>query len=108
MLIEESPATCGSSKGAFGNIHWKTIQDNVLECRVLLIPEQEGGYSAHCIRLPGVVSEGESLDEAVQNISEAFREAIRCYRGAGESIPWQQIELDRPKGCMERWILVNV
>ncbi len=39
---------------------------------VILEPEKAGGYSIHCPALPGCVSQGESREEALQNIREAI------------------------------------
>ena len=43
--------------------------------RVILDPEPEGGYAVWVPALPGCVSQGETLEEALANI----REAIQCY-----------------------------
>ena len=81
---------------------------NMFECRILLCPESEGGFSAHALRLPGVVSQGESVDEALSNIADAFRGAVVVYRENDQAIPWEEVALDRPAGSLERWILVDV
>ena len=105
----ESPMRFGSEQQSFdAALEWEFLRESTLECRVLLVPEEEGGYSAHCLRLPGGISEGETIDEALTNIADAFRESIRYYRDSGTGIPWQERELDRPKGSVVRWILVNV
>ena len=39
---------------------------------VILEPEADGGYSVVCPALPGCVSQGDSLDEALANIREAI------------------------------------
>lgn len=80
---------------------------NVYECRVLLCPEEDGGFSAHAMRLPGVVSQGDTMDEALVNIEDAFRGAIATYRDDQADIPWTDVDIDRPKGTVEKWILVN-
>lgn len=87
---------------------WEPLGDRAYECRVLLCPEAEGGFSAHAMRLPGVVSQGETEAEALQNIADAFQTTIQCYLESSGAIPWQTITVDRPAGCVERWILVNV
>ena len=43
--------------------------------RVVLEPSDEGGYTVLVPSLPGCISEGETLDEAIANI----REAIELY-----------------------------
>ena len=46
-----------------------------MRLKVMLEPSDEGGYSAVVPALPGCVSEGETREEALQNI----REAIELY-----------------------------
>jgi len=104
---EVIPDRFGSPNLKLDAISWEKMGDNTYECRVLLCPEEEGGYSAHAIRLPGVVSQGESIEEALSNISEAFRAAVSLYTELEEDIPWESMEMDRPQGSLEKWILVN-
>ena len=106
--IEEKPTRFGSISQALEVTGWQEFADNVFECRVLLCPEPEGGYSAHALRLPGVVSQGDSVTEALENIKEAFRGAIAVYQEDNQEIPWEEIAIDRPAGSLERWILVDV
>ncbi len=87
---------------------WKEFQDGTYECRVLLCPESDGGFSALALRLPGVVSQGETIEEALGNIADAFQATVQSYLEAGAPIPWSDISAERPKDCLERWILVNV
>ena len=39
--------------------------------KVVLEPSEEGGYTAHVPALPGCISEGETIQEAMRNIREA-------------------------------------
>jgi predicted RNase H-like HicB family nuclease len=39
--------------------------------KVVLEPSNEGGYTAHVPALPGCISEGETIQEAMNNIREA-------------------------------------
>jgi predicted RNase H-like HicB family nuclease len=43
--------------------------------KVVLEPSEEGGYTVYVPALPGCVSEGDTIEEALQNI----REAIEVY-----------------------------
>jgi len=43
--------------------------------KVVIEPSDEGGYTVWVTALPGCISEGETRDEALQNI----REAIELY-----------------------------
>ena len=39
-----------------------------------------GGYTAYVEEIPGVISEGESMEEARENLSDALRMVLECNR----------------------------
>jgi predicted RNase H-like HicB family nuclease len=43
-----------------------------MKLQVVLEPSDEGGYTVYVPALPGCISEGENLDEALENIKEAI------------------------------------
>ncbi len=43
---------------------------------MLLVPEDEGGFSVLCPSLPGCVSQGETEAEALENIASAIAEYL--------------------------------
>ncbi|WP_414527817.1 type II toxin-antitoxin system HicB family antitoxin [Nodularia chucula] len=43
-----------------------------MKLRVILEPSDEGGYTVYVPSLPGCISEGEDIDEALANIKEAI------------------------------------
>lgn len=60
-----------------------------MRIKVILEPSEEGGYTVYVPSLPGCVSEGETIDEALQNI----REAIMLYLELPEAIDTSPKEL---------------
>ncbi len=44
----------------------------VYDFKVLLEPDETGGYVAICPSLPGCYSQGETVKEAMENIEEAI------------------------------------
>ena len=40
----------------------------------------EGGYTATIEEIPGVISEGESIEEARANLADALRMVLECNR----------------------------
>ena len=42
-----------------------------LHVTIIIHEEEEGGYSAQCVELPGAISQGETKEEVMQNIKEA-------------------------------------
>ncbi|MHC5858948.1 type II toxin-antitoxin system HicB family antitoxin [Nostoc sp.] len=43
-----------------------------MKIKVLLEPSDEGGYTVYVPSLPGCISEGETIEEALENIQEAI------------------------------------
>ncbi|HKZ37519.1 MAG TPA: type II toxin-antitoxin system HicB family antitoxin [Chryseolinea sp.] len=58
--------------------------------RVLLNKEPEGGYTVIVPMLPGCVTYGETIDEAVVNIKEAIELYIESLKAHGETIPSEE------------------
>lgn len=89
-------------------LHWETHEGTVYECRVWLQPEDDGGYSVRMPDLPGVVSEGDDIEDAIANIAEAFKGAAEVYLEDAACIPWRkEANESKPKGVTEKRILVN-
>ncbi len=53
----------------------------------LLIPNEEGGYTAEILEFPGCISEGRTADEAVQNLNEAAKSWVEASLEDGREIP---------------------
>lgn len=43
-----------------------------MEIKIVLVEQEEGGFTVYAPSLPGCVSEGETVKEALQNIKEAI------------------------------------
>ncbi|MHC5718608.1 MAG: type II toxin-antitoxin system HicB family antitoxin [Nostoc sp.] len=43
-----------------------------MKLKVVLEPSDEGGYTVHVPSFPGCISEGETVEEALENIQEAI------------------------------------
>ncbi len=43
-----------------------------MKIKVVLEPQEEGGYTVYVPSLPGCISQGETHDEALDNIKEAI------------------------------------
>ena len=59
-------------------------------CEIRAVREEDGGYSIYAPELPGVVSQGDTLKDAITNIAEALHVAISCYLDGNEPIPWER------------------
>ena len=54
-----------------------------MKLKVVLEPSEEGGFTVYVPSLPGCISEGETIEEALSNI----REAIDLYLEEEEPLP---------------------
>lgn len=56
--------------------------------QIILIPDEDGvGYTVEVPSLPGCISEGDTLEEAVENAKDAIRLWIEDAAAHGEAIP---------------------
>ncbi len=70
---------------------------------VVLSPEADGCYCVVCPVLPGCVSEGDSLDEALTNIRESILLCMEVRKEEGQSAPVETPELvaEEIRACLE-------
>jgi antitoxin HicB len=55
--------------------------------KVILEPDESGGYVISCPSLPGCYSQGETLEQALENIKEAIALCLEDMESQGEAIP---------------------
>ncbi|MGB2770183.1 MAG: type II toxin-antitoxin system HicB family antitoxin [Candidatus Zixiibacteriota bacterium] len=55
--------------------------------KVILEPDESGGYVISCPSLPGCYSQGETPEEAMENIKEAIALCLEDMESQGEEIP---------------------
>jgi predicted RNase H-like HicB family nuclease len=80
------------------------------ECHLWICPESEGGFSVVLPQLPGVVGQGETETEAIEDIKEAFQGAAAEYLEKEGRIPWTKDydPSEKPADAKEKWIVVHV
>ncbi len=59
---------------------------------VFLEKAEEGGYTVTVPALPGCVSEGETREEALENIRDAIQAYLEALRRHGKSVPDVEVE----------------
>ncbi|MBM4136005.1 MAG: type II toxin-antitoxin system HicB family antitoxin [Nitrospira sp.] len=60
---------------------------------IVLDREEDGGYHAFCPALPGCHTQGDTYDEAIENIKDAIRVYIESLISHGEKIPIEDIAI---------------
>ena len=58
-----------------------------MKYRVILEPQEEGGYTVYVPALPGCVSQGETAEEALSNIKEAIEVYLESLKERRLLIP---------------------
>lgn len=95
--------------GFSGECQWDIFNERpprVYQCGVVVVRDPDGGFSVHATDLLGAVSQGETVEEALQNITEALEGLIAEYIDNGP-IPWGPVAIEGVPVCEKR-ILVNV
>ena len=55
---------------------------------VVVTPDlEDGGFVVECPAIPGCVSEGDTVEEAIANIREAIEGCLAVLREKGEPLP---------------------
>jgi len=66
----------------------------MLSYRVLLRKEQEGGYTVTVPSLPGCVTYGDTVEEAIEMAKDAIEIYIESLREHGEDVPTEEGTLE--------------
>ena len=66
----------------------------ILNFRVLLKKEPEGGFTVLVPSLPGCITYGDTIDESIANAKEAIELYIESLKAHGEEIPTEENMLE--------------
>lgn len=85
---------------------WTTSE--TYHCHLEIIREDDGGFSAVVLNLPGAGSSGDTEEDAIEGAREAVTGAILAYRESGQDIPWvDSTRMPIGQNSKQKWILVN-
>ncbi|MFZ3086239.1 MAG: type II toxin-antitoxin system HicB family antitoxin [Candidatus Hydromicrobium sp.] len=62
----------------------------ILNYKILLRKEPEGGFTVFTPSLPGCITYGDTLDEAIEKAKEAIELYIESLKAHGEEIPTEE------------------
>lgn len=63
------------------------LKKKVVEIEVTAEPQPEGGFTITCPTLPGLITEGSTLDEALSNVPDALVALLELYEEDGLPLP---------------------
>lgn len=64
---------------------------------LVLSPQPEGGFTVTSPLLPELVSEGDSIEEALENVKDALAAVVETYHDLGRELP-RSLELASDAG----------
>jgi antitoxin HicB len=59
----------------------------VYKIPLVLTPQPEGGFTVTSPVLPELVSEGDTLEEALENVKDALKAVVEIYEDLGRPLP---------------------
>jgi len=59
----------------------------VYKVPLILAPQPEGGYTVTSPVLPELVTEGDTLEQALENVRDALRAVVEIYQDLGRPLP---------------------
>ena len=59
----------------------------VFKIPLILEAQPEGGYTVTCPALPELLTEGDTLEEAVDNVRDALAAVVELYQDLGKPLP---------------------
>jgi antitoxin HicB len=74
---------------------------------LILTPQPEGGFVVTCPVLPELITEGDSVPDAIENAYDVFETVIEIYEDQGRALP-DEIEATTGAGIIELEIAVPV
>ncbi len=71
--------------------------ESIYKVPLVLTPQPEGGFTVTCPLVPELVTEGETVKEALANASDALAAVIEAYEDLGKPLP--AVLLPTPAGA---------
>ena len=81
--------------------------DQVYRIPLTLEPQPEGGFTVTSPEIPELLTEGDTLEEALANVQDAFAAVLEIYEEEGRSLP-PAIMADLRNGTIQTERLVVV
>ena len=82
--------------------------DRLIRLTVHLERQPEGGYTVTAPQLPGLVTEGDTVAEAMANVEDALAALLELYEDTGKEIPSDVIVDEKDKRRISHEALIAV
>ncbi|RKZ74729.1 MAG: type II toxin-antitoxin system HicB family antitoxin [Candidatus Parabeggiatoa sp. nov. 1] len=61
--------------------------ERIYKLPLILEPQPEGGYTITCPLLPNLITEADTLDEVMPNVTDALAALIEAYEDLNQPLP---------------------
>ena len=68
-------------------IGYNCLMAELLKCPLTLTPQPEGGYTITSPLIPELVTEGDTVEQALENVQDALRAVVELYEDLGRDLP---------------------
>ncbi len=65
----------------------KTVKENIYRLPLVLEPQPEGGWTITCPILRGLITEADTIDEIIPNVTDALEALIEGYEDLNQPLP---------------------
>ena len=88
---------------------WRAFDPGTVYCALAVVErDEDGSLFSYSPSLPGAASQGDTAEEALENLIDALVGCITSYRGEGEKIPWAEHPQTPTEAVIAKWTDVNV
>lgn len=102
--MTESP----SARKNFLEVQWNSFDAGKRFVVLAAVQREDDAYVSFALQLPGAVSEGATVEQAINNLKEAVAGCVLSYKTAGDPIPWQEPDRRNHGYDFMGWIEVDV
>jgi len=65
----------------------EAVTENIYRLPLVLEPQPEGGWTISCPILRGFITEADTIDEVVPNVTDALEALIEAYEDLNQPLP---------------------
>jgi antitoxin HicB len=70
-------------------------------------PQPEGGFTVTSPLIPELITEGDTLDDAFENVRDALAAVLEAYRETGKALP-PNLAVPEPEGPISAEMVISV
>jgi antitoxin HicB len=69
------------------SLSFQEVNNHFYKLPLMLEPQPEGGYTITCPLLPNLITEADTLEDVIPNVSDALSALIEAYQDLNQPLP---------------------